>query len=91
MSTISNLNEKPTWFDATAISETMDAREMLQAGQHPLEEVLKQTSQLQAGLIYELITPFTPMPLIEKVIANGLSAYVLVVSNAEIHSYFCKA
>ena len=91
MSTNNNINEKPTWFDAAAICETLDAREMLQSGQHPLAEVIKRTSAMQSGQIFELITPFTPMPLIEKVNANGLLAYADTVSDSEIHTYFYKA
>jgi hypothetical protein len=90
MNTSNTLNEKPTWFNPAAISETLDAREMLQAGQHPLAEVIKRTSDLQPMQIFELITPFTPMPLIEKVNANGFSAYVVAVSDSEVHTYFCK-
>lgn len=91
MSQNNNLNEKPIWFDATSISETLDAREMLQAGQHPLAEVISRTGNMQPGQIFELITPFTPKPLIEKVNANGFSAYVQSVTESEIHTYFYKA
>lgn len=90
MSTNNNLEEKPSWFNTAAISETLDARQMLQAGQHPLAEVINKTSKMQLGQIFELITPFTPMPLIEKVNANGLSAYVQPVSESEVHTYFFK-
>ena len=90
MSTNNNLHEKPEWFDTSSISETLDARELLQAGQHPLAEVIKKTSGLQADQVFELITPFAPMPLIEKVIANGLSAYIQTISASEIHTYFHK-
>ena len=83
--------DKPSWFEANKITETLDAREMLQAGQHPLAEVISRTSELQPGNIFELVTPFMPMPLIEKVKANGLSAYTASVTDSEIHTYFCKA
>ncbi len=86
-----SLQDKPSWFETNKITETLDAREMLQAGQHPLAEVIRQTSELKPGNIYELVTPFTPMPLIEKVKANGLSAYVESISDTEIHTYFFKA
>jgi uncharacterized protein (DUF2249 family) len=86
-----NINEKPSWFDAAKISETFDAREILQAGQHPLAEVIKRTSEMLSGQIFELITPFTPMPLIEKVKANGFSAFIQGVTETEIHTYFHKA
>jgi hypothetical protein len=90
MSTNNNLNEEPSWFDVYKISGVLDAREMLQAGQHPLAEVINSTAEMQSGQIFELITPFTPMPLIEKVTDKGFSAYVQIVSDAEIHSYFYK-
>ena len=71
-----DLNAKPDWFNDSFILETLDAREMLQAGQHPLAEVLSKTSGMQTGQIFELITPFTPTPLIEKVTDKGCSAFV---------------
>ncbi|MFA5973526.1 MAG: DUF1858 domain-containing protein [Lentimicrobiaceae bacterium] len=91
MSTNNYLEEKPSWFNTSAISETLDARQMLQAGQHPLADVMSKTSKMQSGQIFELITPFTPMPLIEKVNANGLLTYVQPVSESEVHIYFYKA
>lgn len=91
MSTNNNLQEKPSWFDAALVSDTLDAREMLQAGQHPLAEAIKRTSEMKPGQIFELITPFTPMPLIEKIMVNGFSAYVRTQTNSEVHTYFCKA
>ena len=91
MSTYNDLNAKPDWFNESFISETLDAREMLQAGQHPLADVLTKTSAMLTGQIFELITPFTPMPLIEKVSDKGCSAYVKAVTDSEIHTYFFKA
>lgn len=90
MDTSNNLQKKPSWFNLASVSETMDAREMLRSSQHPLAEVIKRTSELKAGQIFELITPFTPMPLIEKIKDQGFSAYVVPLTNAEIHTYFCK-
>ncbi len=91
MSQQSNLNVKPEWFNESLIVETMDAREMLQAGQHPLAEVLGKSMALAKGQIFKMITPFTPMPLIEKVMDKGLEAYVKTVSESEIHTFFYKA
>ena len=86
----SNLNEKPDWFDANKISETMDARPMLEAGEHPVAEAIKIASGLSNGKIFEIITPFAPMPLIEKIKDKGFAAYMEKVSDSEFHSYFCK-
>ena len=91
MNTNNNLQEQPSWFNTASISETLDAREMLQAGQHPLAEAIKRTSEMKPGEIFELITPFTPMPLIEKITDKGFSAYVKTVTDTEIHTFFYKA
>jgi uncharacterized protein (DUF2249 family) len=85
-----NLNIKPDWYAAEAITATLDAREMLQAGAHPLADVLSKTSKMQSGEIFELITPFVPMPLIEKVTQTGLKAYVSEDEGGVVHSYFFK-
>jgi uncharacterized protein (DUF2249 family) len=90
MNSSNNLQDQPSWFNSASVIETLDARGMLQAGQHPLADVLTRTSALQAGQIFELITPFTPMPLIEKVMDKGCTAYVQSVSESEVHTYFCK-
>jgi len=90
MNTDNNLNNQPGWLDTSAISETLDTREMLAAGMHPLAEVIKRTSEMLPGHIFKLITSFTPMPLIEKVKANGFEAYSVTVADSEIHTFFCK-
>jgi hypothetical protein len=90
MGSNNTFNEKPSWFNTAAISETLDAREMLQAGQHPLVEVITRTSNMQPGEIFELITPFAPMPLIGKVADKGFSTYVQTISEVEVHTYFSK-
>jgi len=90
MNTGNITNDKPDWLDSAKIEETFDARAILQAGQHPLAEVLSRTSAMQTGQIFELITPFTPKPLIDKVVANGFLAYGVSISDTEIHTYFYK-
>ena len=90
MSSNNNFQEKPEWFHQASITETFDAREILQAGQHPLAEVLRRTAEMEAGQVFELITPFPPKPLIEKVNASGFTAYVLTVAESEIHTFFRK-
>lgn len=90
MNVKNDLTSKPLWFDNQLITEVLDAREMLQAGQHPLAEVLARTTAMPEGSIFELVTGFIPMPLIEKVTANGLKAYVDQKSQSEFHTYFFK-
>lgn len=90
MTTNNNINEKPDWFSTNLISETLDAREMLKAGEHPLAEVIQRTSEMKPGQVFELITPFAPKPLIEKIADKGFAVYVNTISDSEIHTYFRK-
>ena len=63
--------ETPTWLDKTKIKITLDARPILASGEHPLQRVMEECAALQPGEIYEIITPFPPMPMIEKLTALG--------------------
>lgn len=81
---------KPEWFHESKISSVLDAREMLKQGAHPVGEVLTKTQKMASDEIFELITPFLPAPLIEKVNNQGLLAYVVSVSDDEFHSFFYK-
>jgi hypothetical protein len=82
--------EKPGWLQKEHVKITLDARAILAAGEHPLARVMEETKGLVSGEIYELITPFPPMPLIEKVKATGFEAYTEEKSPSEFHSYFHK-
>lgn len=90
MENTKNLNEQPLWFNVELISEVLDAREMLKNGAHPVADVLSKTATMNSGTIFELITPFVPMPLIEKVTDTGLRAFVKTVTDSEFHTYFYK-
>ncbi len=68
--------EKPTWLVKEKIVTTLDARSILAAGGHPLDRVLRETRNLNPEEIYEIITPFPPMPMIEKIEATGFDTYV---------------
>lgn len=82
--------EIPSWYNEAGFKESLDAREMLDRGEHPLSIVLEKAGNLSKGEIFELITPFPPMPLIEKVKALGLESYSRQVSGSDFRTYFCK-
>ena len=83
-----DLSGKPDWFDESKIVKKLDAREMLEAGEHPVNQVLTEVKDLQKGQIYELITPFLPAPLIDKVKNNGLEAWTIEKESNVIITYF---
>ena len=82
--------QKPAWLTESQLAFSLDAREMLARGEHPLTKVMELSSGLLTGQIFELITPFLPQPLIDKVGAGGFESYSVQVSPAEIRSYFIK-
>jgi uncharacterized protein (DUF2249 family) len=90
MENTGNTGNTPTWLNKENIVISLDVREMLASGQHPVEKVLSETATLTSGQIYELVTPFTPFPLIEKVRNQGFESYTVTISSNEVHTYFCK-
>ncbi len=80
--------EVPPWFSEDRITIRLDARSMLEAGEHPVQRVLSECRDLKPGGIYELITPFLPVPLIEKAMDKGLLAWANEVSEGLFKIYF---
>ncbi len=83
-------NERPEWFAAERITLRLDARPLLAAGEHPLNQVLSEIQQLQPGEIYELTTPFLPAPLLDAVRKKGLEVWSLPEAADLYRNYFCK-
>ncbi len=81
--------EAPAWFKASQIAKTLDARPLLEAGEHPVQRVLQEAKTLNPGEIYELITPFLPAPLIEAAQKQGLQAWAHETDPGVFKSYFC--
>jgi len=81
--------EKPTWLTKENIVEILDARPILATGEHPLERVMRDTGNLNSGEIYEIITPFSPIPMIEKMEAEGFESFS-EQSNGTFLTFFCK-
>jgi hypothetical protein len=60
------ITEKPHWFDETKVSQTIDIREMLNAGEQPVHEVLSAAKKLTGDEVLKVVAPFIPAPLIDK-------------------------
>lgn len=81
--------ERPDWLKQDKIVNTLDARPILATGEHPLDRVFRETRNLNHGEIYEIITPFPPMPMMEKLETAGLTCYLEQVEEL-FHTYFKK-
>ena len=69
------LSARPVWADSGRVAAELDARPLLEAGQHPLGQVLTALGELKPGEVFELQAPFTPIPLIDVVESKGYSAW----------------
>jgi len=81
---------KPDWFDKSRIEGHLDAREMLDAGEHPVNQVMAELQGLKVGDIYELKAPFLPAPLIDKAASIRFYHWVVKESETAYIIYFCK-
>lgn len=81
---------QPSWLNQDKIVKRLDARPIIEQGGHPLGDVLNGIRDLMAGDIFELITPFLPAPLIERVVDQGFDAWSNKEAEDRIRTYFVK-
>ena len=86
-----NSSVKPAWFDESKIVKKLDARELIERGEHPVGQVLAEVKEIETGTIYELITPFLPAPLLDKVKAQGFNVWSNEKHPDIVKSYFYKS
>jgi uncharacterized protein (DUF2249 family) len=82
--------EKPSWLKTEKIMKRLDARPVIEQGGHPLGEVLTGVGDLEPGQIFELVTPFLPAPLIERVVAQGFDNWSEKRAEDHFINYFLK-
>jgi hypothetical protein len=81
---------KPGWFSEELVAGTLDAGEMLAAGEHPVSQVIADLNSLEKGRIYMLKAPFLPAPLIDKATSLGAAHWVNKVDAGSYNIYFYK-
>jgi len=81
-------SQAPEWLKKGTITRTLDARKMLEEGEHPLGQVMNEIKNFEPGQVYELITPFLPAPLIDKVKEMGFIAWTKTEQPDLIRTYF---
>jgi hypothetical protein len=83
--------KRPSWFEEALIEKEFDIREMLAAGEQPVNQVISDLNHLNSGRIYKLISPFLPAPLIDKAISLKIDHWVLKDSEDLVLVYFYKS
>ena len=80
---------RPDW--VVEPSKSLDARQMIEGGGHPLEAVMRDLAALPAGGVYELVTPFVPAPLIDVALGRGFEAWSAPPEAGVFRTYFRRA
>jgi hypothetical protein len=80
--------EKPDWYNESLVGGELDARAMLAAGEHPVNQVIADLKQLEAGKIYKLTAPFLPAPLIDKASSLNFDHWITQGDDAAVVIYF---
>jgi len=80
----------PEWLNKDNIKISLDARPLLAQGIHPLERVQEECASLKQGEIFEIITPFPPAPMIEKMAAAGFATHSETGEDGMVHTCFIK-
>ncbi len=80
----------PEWFDSNNIVKTIDIREMLNNGEQPVHEILSVIGKLEPHKMLRVITPFLPVPLIDKSLSLEQKHWIDMKSNNDYHVYFAK-
>jgi hypothetical protein len=89
--TTSEYNQtEPDWFDEKLIGQELDAREMLAAGEQPVNQVMADLHNMKEGTIYKLTAPFLPAPLIDKAISMEISHWLKKEKEDLFYVYFFK-
>lgn len=57
-------SKQPDWLDMKNIQISFDATNIINSGDNPMKEILDKVKELEEYGVMELITPFTPIPLI---------------------------
>ncbi len=79
--------KKPVWASTENIKYEYDAREDLESGVHPVNKVVKESSEMSGNEVYLLVTPFTPAPLIDMLVSKGFEVYSEEESPAKVCTY----
>jgi hypothetical protein len=84
------ITQKPNWFSEELIETEFDAKELLAAGEQPVNQVIADLNNMNSGNIYKLLAPFLPAPLIDKASSLNIKHWVEKLDDQNFNIYFYK-
>ena len=82
--------QQPDWFSEPRVVAELDAKDMLAAGEQPVNQVIADLNALAPGDIYKVVAPFMPAPLVDKASSLGISHWITQKADEEVAIYFCR-
>ncbi len=83
--------ERPAWADDAAVARRHDARPAIEAGEHPMTQVMADLAALPDGAVYLLLTPFVPAPLVDLARGKGYLAHSVIDAEGVVRTYFQRS
>ena len=80
----------PVWYNPALVKQEADIRPMLAAGEQPVNQVMADLNKLEPGVIFRVIAPFVPAPLIEKATSLNIDHWLEQESEELFVVYFRK-
>ena len=80
----------PQWVEDGELIKTFDAVEKVEAGGHPLPEVMSALGELDPGQMYAIITPFVPAPMIDRAKETGYQAWTEQLEEERFRTFFMR-
>jgi hypothetical protein len=80
--------ERPAWAVDGPAARGHDARAAIEAGHHPLPQVMADLAALPAGEVYVLVTPFVPAPLVDLARGKGFEAHSVREGEGLVRTFF---
>jgi len=82
--------EQPVWFSPDKVTLSVDEEKTDNKDEMTLVTILRESKNVKAGEIIELVTTFLPAPGIDALKSKGYSAWVKKEDGNIIKSYFLK-
>ncbi len=83
--------ERPAWAADAAVTRTHDARPAIEAGEHPMAQVMADLAALPDAAVYLLLTPFVPAPLVDLARGKGYLSHSVVEGEGLVRTYFHRS
>lgn len=83
-------DQQPEWYHENLVTNTIDTREMLNRGEHPVHEVLEAVKKLPDEGILKVIVSFIPAPMIDKASSLNYQHWLVEQNDGLYWLYFRK-